>query len=126
MGQQKSKQSLSGLGALSGLVYSTEVGETCPDCRQALAACACVDIDALVGDGQVRVMRERRSGKVVTVVSGLAVTAADLVALGKALRQAMGSGGTAKEGVIEVQGDHVVRCAEWLKAKGHRIKVPKL
>jgi translation initiation factor 1 len=37
----------------------------------------------------------------------------------------MGSGGTAKAGVIEVQGDHVTRAAAWLKACGHRIKVPK-
>ncbi|MFZ9990016.1 MAG: stress response translation initiation inhibitor YciH [Burkholderiaceae bacterium] len=125
MTNDKRSKGLSGLGALTGLVYSTEVGQTCPDCRQAIAACVCGVDEALVGDGQVRVLLERRGGKLVTVVSGLAVTPTTLVDLGKSLRQAMGSGGTAKAGVIEVQGDHVTRAAAWLKARGHRIKVPK-
>lgn len=121
----KRGKGLGGLESLTGLVYSTEVGQTCPDCRRAIAACVCDVDEVLMGDGQVRVMLERRGGKVVTVVSGLAVTATALTDIGKSLRQAMGTGGTAKAGVIEVQGDHVTRVVAWLKSQGHHIKVPK-
>jgi translation initiation factor 1 len=120
-----SRNSLSDLASLGGLVYSTDVGKTCPGCRHAVADCQCQVSDALVGAGEVRVMLERRRGKLVTVVSGLAVTVDDCAALGKRLRQVLGSGGTVKEGVIEIQGDHVTRAAAWLKESGHRIKVPK-
>lgn len=93
-----------------GLVYSTEVGRTCPVCGRALAACACKATAkaAPVGDGAVRVSRQTkgRGGKCVTVVQGLALDAFALAALGKQLRAACGGGGTVKDGVIEVQGDH--------------------
>ncbi len=105
------------------LVYSTETGRTCPQCRQALAACACAQQAAsrLRGDGRVRVSRESagRGGKVVTVVRGLALTDAQIAELGKQLRSACGSGGTAKDGVVEVQGDQVERVLAWLQAAGH-------
>lgn len=105
------------------LVYSTEAGRTCPQCRQALAACTCAQLAAsrLRGDGRVRVSRESagRGGKVVTVVRGLALTDAQITELGKQLRSACGSGGTAKDGVVEVQGDHVERVVAWLQAAGH-------
>jgi translation initiation factor 1 len=91
-----------------GLVYSTESGRMCPDCRQPLAACACKAATQVAGDGKVRVSLQTkgRGGKAVTLVKGLALDAAALAALGKQLRSACGSGGTVKDGVIEVQGDH--------------------
>jgi translation initiation factor 1 len=95
----------------SGLVYSTESGRMCPTCRHALADCVCraQAKAAPAGNGQVRVSRDGkgRGGKSVTVIKGLALDAAALAALGKQLRTACGSGGTVKDGVIEVQGDHV-------------------
>ncbi|MBJ7313756.1 translation initiation factor Sui1 [Rugamonas sp. CCM 8940] len=107
----------------SGLVYSNEVGRTCPDCRQALAACACKGQAkaAPPGDGKVRVSRETkgRGGKCVTLVKGLALDAAALAALGKQLRAACGSGGTVKDGVIEVQGDHCDTLMAALVKLGH-------
>lgn len=105
------------------LVYSTEGGRSCPDCRQALADCRCAAQRAgqLRGDGRVRVARERggRGGKTVTVVRGLALTDAAIAELGKRLRAACGSGGTAKDGVVEIQGDHVERVLALLLAEGH-------
>jgi translation initiation factor 1 len=109
-----------------GLVYSTEVGRTCPECRQALAQCSCKAAAKAVpaGDGVVRVSRQTkgRGGKSVTVVKGLALDALALAALGKQLRTACGSGGTVKDGVIEVQGDHCELVIEALKKQGHQAK----
>ncbi|MBF9264522.1 translation initiation factor [Paracidovorax cattleyae] len=76
------------------------------------------------GDGIVRVSRETkgRGGKAVTVVKGMALPAAELAQLGRQLKAACGTGGTAKDGVIEVQGDHVERVMQALQALGHRVR----
>ncbi|HYN62868.1 MAG TPA: stress response translation initiation inhibitor YciH, partial [Rubrivivax sp.] len=76
------------------------------------------------GDGVVRVSRESkgRGGKVVTLVRGLPLDEAALAALGKRLRSACGAGGTAKDGVLEVQGDHCDRIVTLLQAEGWRVK----
>ncbi len=106
-----------------GLVYSTDGGRMCPVCRQPQAACVCAatrrTAAAPVG-GPVRVSRESkgRGGKTVTLVRGLALEPAALEALGKRLRSAMGAGGTVKDGVLEVQGDHAERVVAWLQAEG--------
>lgn len=92
-----------------GLVYSTELGRTCPECRRPLAECRCAaNQPAPRGDGVVRVSRETkgRKGAGVTVVTGLPLAGPDLAALAKALKQRCGSGGTVKDGRIELQGDH--------------------
>ena len=111
------------LASLGGLVYSTEAGRMCPHCRHALAQCVCKAralACAPAGDGVVRVQRETkgRGGKAVTVVRGLPLDATALSALAKVLKTACGSGGTAKDGVIEVQGDHVESVVLLLKARG--------
>lgn len=76
------------------------------------------------GDGVVRVSRQSkgRGGKTVTLVKGLALDAVALAALGKRLRTACGSGGTVKDGVIEVQGDHCELVMQALEKEGHRPK----
>lgn len=105
-----------------GLVYSTEGGRMCPACRRPIADCVCgKPAVAAAGDGPVRVSRESkgRGGKTVTLVRGLPLDAAALVALGKRLRSACGTGGTVKDGVLEVQGDHAERVVELLKAEGY-------
>ena len=111
---------------LSGLVYSTDSGRMCPDCRQALADCRCAALarPQLRGDGVVRVSREKkgRGGKTVTLVRGLVLDDAALLALGKRLRSACGAGGTVKDGVIEVQGDHRERVLAWLVQQGWAAK----
>ena len=108
-----------------GLVYSTDAGRMCPACRQPVAQCSCGRAKAVVpSDGVVRVSRETkgRGGKAVTVIRGVALEPLALAALGKQLRTACGSGGTVKDGVIEVQGDHADRIMELLKAQGHTAK----
>jgi len=61
---------------------------------------------AVPDDGVVRVSRERRRGKGMTLITGVPLQGAELNQLGKALKQRCGSGGTTKDGVIEIQGDH--------------------
>lgn len=97
----------------------------CPVCRQPVAQCACRQAAALpAGDGVVRVSRETkgRGGKAVTVVKGLVLGTLELAALGKQLKAACGSGGTVKDGVIEIQGDHVEKVMAALKEQGHTVK----
>jgi translation initiation factor 1 len=107
-----------------GLVYSTESGRMCPGCRQPIAQCRCNAAPAPRGDGIVRVSREKqgRGGKTVTVVRGLDLEAEALADYGRKLRSACGSGGTAKDGVLEVQGDHVDRVIALIQADGRTVK----
>lgn len=113
-------------GSKGGLVYSTDVGRICPECRLAVAECTCKATakTAPVGDGVVRVSRQTkgRGGKSVTVVKGLALDSLELALLGKQLRTACGSGGTVKDGVIEVQGDHCELIMEALRKHGRSPK----
>jgi translation initiation factor 1 len=112
--------------ATGGLVYSTEGGRMCPACRRPVAECICSAqaVPAAHGDGVVRVGRKTkgRGGKAVTVVRGVPVDGATLAALGKRLRTVCGSGGTVKDGVIELQGDHCERVVAHLKDAGWTVK----
>jgi len=103
----------------SRLVYSTDVGRVCPGCGQAAAQCACKAKARPAGDGVVRVRRETagRKGKGVTAIHGLPLDDAALAALAKQLKALCGSGGTAKDGVIEIQGDHLDKVMAWLQAR---------
>jgi translation initiation factor 1 len=98
----------------------------CPECRHVLAECICKTATRTspVGDGVARVTRETkgRGGKSVTIVKGLALDPVALASLGKQLRTVCGSGGTVKDGVIEVQGDHCERVIEALRKYGHSAK----
>lgn len=63
-----------------------------------------------------------RRGKGVTVVSDLGLTDAELQALATTLKQKCGTGGTAKDGRIEIQGDHRDRLAAELEKLGYKVK----
>lgn len=106
---------------LGGLVYSTEHGDMCPACRQPLTGCTC-QAARPKGDGVVRVRREVRRGKEVTVISGVPLTGTELAAFAKALRTACGAGGTLKDGVIEIQGGHLDKLLPRLAAEGWTVK----
>lgn len=109
----------------SALVYSTDSGRICPQCRQPVAQCLCAAAPKRpAGDGVLRVGRETkgRGGKAVTLVRGMDLDDAALAAWGKRLRTLCGSGGTVKAGVIEVQGDHAARVVEFLLAQGFQVK----
>ena len=109
-----------------GLVYSTEAGRMCPACRRPIAQCSCRTAAAPLApaDGIVRVTRETkgRGGKAVTIVRGAPVDAAGLVKLGQDLKAACGSGGTVKDGAVEVQGDHADKVVALLQQRGWKVK----
>ena len=112
----------------SRLVYSTESGRICPGCGQPVAACVCREQQKAAArtatDGIVRVSLETkgRKGKGVTVVKGVALDDAALALLGKALKSACGCGGTTKDGVIEIQGDHRETVMALLQKQGMTVK----
>jgi len=91
------------------LVYSTGVGRLCPQCLRAVTACVCKgSTKPKHGDGIVRVSRETkgRAGKGVSLIAGLPIDAEQIEQLATKLKKRCGTGGTVKDGVIEIQGDH--------------------
>lgn len=110
-----------------GLVYDSATGGTCPRCRKHLAKCRCARQIAAgtrpPGDGTVRVRREVRNGKTVTVVFDLPLRADEIAALAGKLKAACASGGTAKDAAIEIQGDHRERVVAFLQQAGHVVKL---
>jgi translation initiation factor 1 len=108
----------------SRLVYST-AGRICPQCGWPLERCACsATVEPPKGDGIVRVGRETkgRGGKGVTVIAGVPLAGAELEKLASELKRRCGSGGTVKEGTIEIQGDHRDAIIELLTARGFPVK----
>ena len=111
----------------SSLVYSTESGRMCPHCRAPLSACTCKNAPASrpSADGIVRVRRETkgRKGKGVTLIEGLAMEDVALMAFVKSLKNRCGSGGTLKNGIVEIQGDHRELVLALLQEKGLKVKL---
>ncbi len=110
-------------------VYSSQHGSLCPDCGKAKGVCICHLRGALPkaapkGDGIVRVASSTkgRKGKGVTVITGVPLDASGIEALGKELRSRCGVGGTVKDGVIELQGDHRDRLLVELAERGWKVK----
>jgi translation initiation factor 1 len=112
----------------SSLVYSTDAGRLCPDCSRPVAACECKRLAQAArptGDGIVRLRRETkgRGGKGVTLIDGLPLQDDALLALAKQLKNKCGTGGTVKDGVIEIQGDHRPLLQSLLEAQGYKVKL---
>ena len=110
----------------SSLVYSTDTGRICPECRKPIALCECKARATArpAGDGTLRVSLDTkgRKGKGVTVVKGVPLDDAALIQLGKQLKAQCGSGGTVKDSVIEVQGDHRDAVVAALQKQGYTVK----
>ena len=109
----------------AGTVYSTEHGKMCPACGKPAAKCVCRrNTGAPKGDGIVRVGRETkgRKGKGVTVITGVPLSHDGLQKLAKQLKQRCGAGGTVKDGVIEIQGDHRDMLVEALGEQGYTVR----
>lgn len=112
------------------VVYSTDGGRinTCPECGQLYKNCRCgshtTPGTTKKSDGIVRVMRDRkqRGGKTVTVITGVPVSADSLAALAQQLKKLCGSGGTVKDGNIEIQGDHCDKVQAKLTELGYKVK----
>src|SRR5271165_5737147 len=91
------------------IVYSTGIGTLCPNCRRAVRECVCPKgAPGTAKTPTVRVGRETkgRAGKGVTTVTGLPLPVHEIDALAAQLKKRCGSGGTVRNGTIEIQGDH--------------------
>jgi len=113
-----------GMKNRGGLVFSTEQGRMCPECRQPVSDCVCSKSGAPAGDGIVRVSRETkgRKGKGVTLITGIPLDEKELKAYAKLLKAKCGTGGTVKEGVVEIQGDQRDILVPLLEQKGWTVK----
>ena len=71
---------------------------------------------------RINVRREiqGRNGKTVTALWGFQSSERQLDELGKALKKALGVGGSAKDGRVEVQGDKVALVLAWLQKQGYK------
>lgn len=99
------------------LVYSTDGGFVAPESRRSLSGTTARVPD----DGVIRVAREKRRGGVMTIVTGL--SDGELAQIAKDLKRLCGSGGTAKNGVVEIQGDHRAAIVAWFAKQGRTAKL---
>lgn len=96
----------------TSLVYTTGTGRICPKCSQPKDACACrlavLPPCRPKGDSLVRVGRQTkgRAGSGVTVITGLPLDQVELNHLASRLKKRCATGGTVKDSVIEIQGEH--------------------
>ena len=107
-------------GGATRLVYSTG-GETAP--AKVPAPARVPEARATGGKGIRLRLETRPGGRVVTLVLGLAGSEADLAALAKALKSECGTGGTVKDGIVELQGDHRTSAQAALAARGLKARV---
>ena len=114
----------------SRLVYSTESGQICPRCQKPIPQCNCKKKKPkpppkTEQDGIIRIRREvkGRKGKTASVIYGFQCDRADLQSLASRLKQQCGTGGSVKDDMIIVQGDHREKLMTLLKALGYRVKL---
>ena len=109
-----------------GIVYSTDIGERCPNCLRPVRDCVCKKgtPGKAASNGVVRVSRETqgRKGKGVTVIAGLGLPAEQLAQLATELKKRCGSGGSVEDGRIEIQGDHRDKLVQELTQRGFKAK----
>jgi translation initiation factor 1 len=107
-------------------VYSTSTGRMCPKCGKPVDSCVCRKAASLpAGDGIVRIFRDSkaRKGKTVTLIKGLPLNEKGLRDLHSDLKRMCGSGGSVKDGVLEIQGDHRDVIFAELKKRGFTVKL---
>jgi translation initiation factor 1 len=112
------------------LVYSTETGRICPSCQKPVSECTCKKKKSkpqtnITYDGIIRIRREvkGRKGKTVTTVSGFKLDADELRSLAAQLKRRCGTGGSVKDGMIIIQGDHRETLLSELKKKEYTVKL---
>jgi translation initiation factor 1 len=98
------------------------MAEICSVCGLPKELCMCEEIAR--EQQSVRIYTDsRRYGKIVTVVEGIDANDIDLDDLAKKLKNKCAAGGTAKEGKIELQGDHKKKVREFLEEMGFKTEV---
>jgi len=98
------------------------MSEICPKCGLPKELCVCEEIAREQQKIDITVDK-RRYGKVMTIIDGLDSDELDLEALLTKLKKKCASGGTIKEGKIELQGDHREKVKETLEEMGFIVEV---
>ncbi len=106
------------------VVYSTETGDMRGKNRSEVARRLKKVKSVPPAEQLISIRREKkgRGGKDVTVIYDLQLNEADLKALGKQLKKKCGTGGTIKDGTIEIQGDQREKIAAELQKMGYKTK----
>jgi translation initiation factor 1 len=114
----------------SQLVYSTETGKICPLCQKPVSECTCKKKKSrsqtnIKYDGIIRIQRETkgRKGKTLTTVSAFQLADDELKNLATQLKRHCGTGGSVKDGVIIIQGDHREAIKTELKKQGYKVEL---
>ena len=107
------------------IVFSTDPDwkETCPDCYRPVDDCLCKTNKGSSGQDRIVYIKREvkgRGGKTVTTISNMGGTAKNIQ---KELQRLCGAGGTIKNGIIEIQGDHREKIKEYLENKGFQVKL---
>jgi len=101
------------------MVYSSEEGWTAPDIAKPKKTSQ-PHQRGIPDDGIIRVARERRRGGSMSIITGLPDR--ELAETEKALKRLCGTGGTAKNGVVEIQGDHRDKIVAYFESQGRKVK----
>jgi translation initiation factor 1 len=115
-------------------VYSTETGRICPACSKPVSACTCKKKKTAKAhkapavypkDGIIRIQREvkGRKGKTITAILGVPLENGELENFAKILKRRCGAGGSVKDGVVVIQGDHRQTLLDEIKKHGYTAKL---
>jgi translation initiation factor 1 len=72
---------------------------------------------------RIQASRSGRKGKTVTIITGLVLSPDSLNGLLKQLKNQCGSGGTVKENILEIQGDHTQKLLQIMVDLGYKAKI---
>ena len=110
------------------VVYSSGVGRVCPGCGWPASQCKCSrpgeqnsEVPARIS-ARLRLEKQGRGGKSVTVVDGLPANGEFLAELAAALKKACGTGGTVRASAVELSGDVRERIRPLLTARGYNVR----
>ena len=111
------------------LVYASHRGRVCPKCGWPASDCRCASQQPAADEPvparlvlKLRSEKTGRGGKTVTVIDGLPRNAAFAATLAQELKRSCGTGGTLRDGAVELQGDLRDRAREFLARKGYVVK----
>jgi len=110
------------------IVYSTEKGRIFPDCGFPEKECRCrtKKISKIISDdGTIRIRKEKkgRNGKEVTIIQGISLSEQAVQSIVSDIKKKVGTGGTVKDDIIEIQGDRVKFIAEYFIKLGYKVQI---
>ena len=111
------------------LVYASQRGRVCPKCGRPAGDCRCASQQPAEDEPvparlvlKLRIEKTGRGGKTVTVIDGVPRNTSFAAELAQELKRGCGTGGTLREGAVELQGDLRDRARAFLLRKGYVVK----